>query len=91
MSAETATPANVATSTSDAILRAAHRGRKALTIWNDSAVALYVNFGAAASATACVVKIAADGYYELPQPVYVGEIHGVLASSTGAARVTEIT
>ena len=57
-------------------------------IVNDSAVILYVKFGAAATATDYTVALAAGGYYEAPVPVYGGVITGILASATGTARVT---
>ncbi len=80
---------NVATSTVSATLIAANSLRRAATIWNDSAAILYVKFGATASSTSCTVPIAANGYYELPQPCYTGILDGVLSASTGVARVTE--
>ncbi len=85
-----ATLANVATSTASATLFSANSDRKAAMIWNDSSSILYVKFGATASATSCTVPIAANGYYELPQPCYLGVIDAVLSSSTGVARTTEL-
>ncbi len=78
----------LATSTTSALLgnRAAPNGR---FIVNDSAAILYIRFGgSAASSTDYSVAIAAGGYYELPQPIYGGQITGILASGTGTARVT---
>lgn len=85
-----ATLSNVATSTTSATLLASNSARRAATIWNDSAAILYVKFGTTASATSCTVPIAANGYYEVPQPCYYGAISGILASGTGTSRVTEI-
>ncbi len=87
---DTADLANVAGSTSSVTLLSANSDRRSATIWNDSASVLYVKLGATATATSCTVKIAADGYYELPQPCWVGIIDGVWASATGSARITEL-
>ena len=83
----TATLANVATSTTSATLLAASATRKGATIYNDSLVVMYVKFGATASATSFTVAMAAGSYYEVPA-WYTGIIDGILASSTGNARIT---
>jgi len=61
----------------------------ARTIFNDSASAgpLFIKFGAAASATDFTVSLAAGGYYEMPQPLYVGLVTAATAT-TATARVT---
>ena len=85
----TATTTSVATSTTSAQLFAANGRASARTVWNNSAVILYVKFGTTASATDAVVPIAAGAYYEFPQPLYAGVVHGILASGTGTALATE--
>jgi hypothetical protein len=91
--ATTATLTNVSDTATSTALSAANGGRKGWSVFNDSTAALYVNFGATASATAFTVKVAADGYYEMPgDVVYRGAINGIWASdASGAARVTELT
>lgn len=85
----TATLARVATSTTSATLLAANAARVMGTVVNDSAGVLTVAFSAsAASATAFTVKIAANGYYEFPQPIYTGAVTGVLDTGTGNAQIT---
>jgi hypothetical protein len=60
--------------------------------FNDSDKVLYLKFGSGASATSFTVKIAVDGYFELPSPVFTGLIHGFWAAGpTGACRITETT
>lgn len=83
----TATKTNVAMTGASVALFAANASRKAATIWNDGAAIMYVNFGAAASATACVVAIPAGSYYEFPRPVYTGAVNALAAA--GTARVME--
>lgn len=88
--ATTATLANVSTSGTSATLIASNVLRIGATIYNDSSVVLYVKFGTTASATSFVVAMAAASYYEVPNG-YTGRIDGILASSTGTARVCELT
>lgn len=83
----TATPANIAMTGASVVLFASAAGAEARTIYNDGAAIMYVNFGAAASATAFVVAIQPQGYYELPQPIFTGAVNALAAS--GTARVME--
>ena len=60
-----------------------------------STAILYVKFGATASATSYSVALAGAGavpysYYEVPFG-YVGIIDGIWATSTGNARITELS
>lgn len=89
----TATRSNVSDAASDTLILAANAARKGATIWNDSTEILYLGLGTtAASLTSATAKIVADGYYELPQPVFTGQIRGIWANNaSGAARITELT
>ena len=93
MSDQTATLANVASSATSVNLFAANTytypadGNHCRTIFNDSTQVLYVKFGATASATSYTVQIAAGGYYEFPQPLYLGNVDGIWASANGNARL----
>lgn len=90
--AAVATLSNVASSASAVTILAANTSRRGATVFNDADKALYLKFGASASATSFTVKIAAGGYYELPSPVYQGVMSGIWeAGPTGSARVTELT
>lgn len=87
-----ATLSSVADTDSSTTLAAENTDRVGLLVFNDSAAALYLKYGATASSTSFTVKIAAGGYWEMPRPVYVGLIDGIWASNgSGAARVTELT
>lgn len=83
----TATLANVVSSATNVTLFAAGvaNGR---TVFNDSTAVLYLKFGATASATSYTVQLAADAYYEFPQPTYNGQVDGIWASANGSARTT---
>jgi hypothetical protein len=89
----TATLSNVATSNVNATLLASNTARKGAVIYNDSLVVMYVKFGTTASSTSFTYYLAAGATLELPTSpgLYTGRIDGILASSTGNARVTELT
>lgn len=89
-SSSTGTTSSVASSSTVVTLLAANVQRKGATIYNESTAVLYVRFGAAASATAYTVQVAANGYYELPFG-YTGIVTGLWATANGSARVTELT
>jgi hypothetical protein len=85
---QSATVDAISTSTTSAnlIVRPAYHAR---LIFNNSAAILYILYGTGtASSSNFSVAIAAQGYYEVPQPLYGGQITGVLASGTGTAQVT---
>lgn len=65
----------VAAATSTALL-AANAGRKSASVYNASNKILYLKFGTGASASSFKVAIAATGYFEFPQPIYKGAVHG---------------
>jgi hypothetical protein len=90
--ATAATLTNVSDTDSSTTLSAANGGRKGWNVFNDSDQALYVKFGATASATSFTVKVGPGAYYEMPAGVvYRGAIDGIwAANSTGAARITEL-
>lgn len=79
----------VTTSTTTLFASGSSQTQHARTITNDSASAgaVFVKFGGAASATDFTVSLAAGQYYEFPQPLYVGLVTAV-AASTATARCT---
>ena len=86
-----AAKSNVSVAASSTAVLAANPGRLGATIWNDSAVVVYVDYsGGTASATSCSVKMAADAYLEIPYG-YTGAITHIGASASGTLRVTELT
>lgn len=92
MSANSATVANVNDSASSVELFAngADSNINGRTVFNDSAQLLYMKFGSTASATDHTVQVPAGGYYEFPQPVFCGLVHGIWAADgSGAARTTQ--
>lgn len=89
--AATATLANVAGSATNVTLLASNASRLGAYVFNDSSAALYVKLGATASTSSFTVKVAAGGYLELPHPCYTGILDGIWDSSTGNARITEVS
>lgn len=87
----TAAVTSVAASASNVTLKASNAARRGLSVYNDSSAILYVKFGATASSSSYTIQMAANSYYELPQPCYTGIIDGIWASATGNARITEVT
>jgi hypothetical protein len=83
---------SVNSTASSTTLLAANANRVGAMIHNTDANALYVKFGASASATSFTVKIASDGYYEFPRPIYQGVVDGIWAGDgSGIAAITELT
>jgi hypothetical protein len=77
--------------TTSAQLLAANANRIGLTLTNTDANAVYVYFGTTAVATKFTVKIPADGYYEMPQPIYTGRIDALWAGNgSGSLIGTEL-
>jgi len=72
-------------------LLAANTARLGFSVFNDSAAVLYLLLGSsAASVTSYTAQVPTNALYE-PPIRYVGDVQGVWASATGAARVTELT
>jgi hypothetical protein len=94
-SAGTSALSNVSGSATSVTILAANSGRKMMMIFNEASnpnAVLYLNFGSTASITSYTLQVPAGAYYEMPVPVYTGEINGIWSTSTAAtARVTELT
>jgi len=88
--AGTATLSNVGASVTSVTLLAANVARIGATVYNDSTALLYVKFGTTASTSSFTVRVASQGYYEVPFG-YTGRIDGIWASANGSARVSEMT
>lgn len=90
--AQTATLANVASTTGQATIFAANGAALARYVFNDSTAVLYLAFdGSTASSTNYSVQMAGGAFFEFPQPLIGGAITGTWASANGNARTTEVT
>lgn len=87
----TPTIAQVASSGTNVTILASNALRKQAMFFNDSTQALYLKLGTTATSSSYTVKMAAASYYELPQPIYTGEIDGIWVSANGNVLVTEET
>lgn len=73
-------------------LLAANAGRLGALVYNDSNQRLYVKLGAGASTANFTVRLDPQAYYELPFPVYTGQITAVRAAGPATSvQVTELT
>lgn len=88
----TGTRTSVNSGTGSVTILASNASRKGAAITNTDANALYLDMsGGTASSTAYSVKVAADGYFEIPFG-YTGLITGIWAADgSGVALVTEFT
>jgi len=88
----TATLFTVASLATSQTIKAAVTGRRGLLIVNTDANTLRIKYSATASASSFSVAIPANGYWEMPQPIYTGIIDGIWdADGAGSAFVTELT
>lgn len=82
----------VVAATGNTPLLAPNAARRGAAIYNDSPDAfLFLKLNAAASTTSFTARLSPGGYYELPSPIWTGEIDAVWSSASGAALITELT
>lgn len=89
--AQTATLTQVASSATTVVLVAANTNRKGLYIYNDSTAILYVAFAGTASTSVYSFQLPAQGFYEMPAPIFVKTISGIWTAANGNAILTELT
>lgn len=88
----TGTVTSVAAAVTSTVILAANAGRRQAVVFNDGSANLYLGLTASAvSLTAFSVKVAPGGYFEVPWPVYTGQLTGTWDAANGSARVTELT
>lgn len=91
--ASSATLSNVSDTASSASLLASNSSRRGVLLHNNSSSTLYVKYGATASIAAggYSVKIPADGYWEMPLPIYTGAVDGIWSvDASGYVNITEL-
>lgn len=91
--AETAAVTEVAASATAVDLAAANTARRGLIVHNlSTSDTLYLKYGAGAAADSLTAVIAPGERFEMPRPVYTGQVTGVWATAAaGAAYVTELS
>lgn len=83
-----ATLANITSSITNQTALASGAARMGASFYNESSSIAYLKLGATASSTSYTIQMAANSYYELPQPCYSGIIDVIWVSAAGAMRVT---
>lgn len=87
----TATVTGIADAAGSTLLASSNAARVGLLVFNDSGAALFLKYGTGASSSSFTVKLAPGDYWEMPQPIYTGVVHGAWASDAGGqALVTEL-
>jgi hypothetical protein len=89
--AGTAAVTSPASSATNGTLLAANIARIGMTVFNDSTATLYMKYGATASLTSFTVQMGPGAYWEMPVPIYTGQIDGIWSAANGNARITEMT
>ena len=79
----------VPSSLTNVVLVAANPLRRGLLFYNDSTAMQYVKMGIIASATDFTVKLVPQVFYEVAQPIFIGQIDVISSSTNGAIQVTE--
>lgn len=88
----TATLSNVSDSDSNQTLLTANANREGVIIVNDSTATLYIKYGATASTSSFTYKVAPGATFEMPVPIFTGQLDGIWSSNaSGAARITEMS
>ena len=82
---------NIASTIGTVVLAVAQSKRTNLAIYNASTQVLYMKLGSGAKSTDFTLMMVGSGYYELPRPVYNGQITGVWPTANGFAMVSENT
>jgi len=78
--------------TSSTTLLASNASRKQGVFFNNGTGNLYLGLtSAAVSTSSFTVKIAPGGYFEIPWPVYTGQVNGIWDVAGGAVLVTELS
>lgn len=64
--------------------------RKGMTIYNPLAVTVFIDSTNAVSTFTYMFPLAAKAYYEMPAPIYTGDLWAVCASGSGSLSVREL-
>jgi hypothetical protein len=82
---------NVTAATTSTTLLAANTLRKQALFFNDGSANLFLGLtSSAVTQTGYTVKVPGGAYFELPWPVYTGQVNGIWDVANGTLRVTEL-
>lgn len=86
------TVSNLPNAITNFTILAPNTNRKHASVYNDDTTAnLYLKLGVGASATSFTAIVNPGALYELPYPVYTGQIDGLSSAATGNLRITELS
>lgn len=89
--ASVSTDVSLASAATSAQLLGANTARTGLLLTNTDANSVYVYYGTTATSTKFSVIIPANGYWEMPQPIYTGRIDAIWAADgSGSLIGTEL-
>lgn len=89
--ADAAAVSSVASSTASQTASATNASRRGWLAYNKSTAVCYVKYGATATDESFTLAIDAGGWFEMPAPIYTGQIDVIWATANGSLKVTELT
>lgn len=86
------TQSEVTAGTVSQLLKASNSNRTGLQIHNNGTANLYINLGTVAATDNYTDRpIEANAYWEMPFPIYTGNIYGIWDTANGYATITEFS
>lgn len=83
---------NISGTTGSVIVAATDGNRRSILAVNDSTAVMFLKYGLTASTTSYSVRVPSLGYWEMPLPIWQGEIDAIWdAVNVGAGRFTILT
>jgi hypothetical protein len=78
-------------STTQSVLVASNSNRKGLTIFNSSGVTVFIDYANTVTTSDYAFSLISGAFYEMPMPIYTGNLHAILASGTASIEVREFS
>jgi len=82
-----------ASATSQLLIDASYQRRK-LSLYNHSGASLFIRYSTSldhsASLGTFTVKLSSGSYYEMANPIYTGQIHGIWDAEDGVVMITQL-
>lgn len=83
-----ATVSSVTSSATNVTCLASNSTRRKASFFNDSTSIAYLKMGATATSSDYSVQLASKQFYEIPTPVYTGQVDCIWSSANGSMKVT---
>lgn len=88
-SASSAAQISNSLSTTQSVLVASNSNRKGLTIFNSSSSIIFIDYANTVTTSDYAFSLVSGAFYEMPMPIYTGDLHAILASGTASIEVRE--